>query len=153
MNTYMQMGYVTNDIDCAVDAFRACHGMGPFKLMRDLDLPTGPGRSGRSHYALAFLGDLQFELIQPVAGDVDFYAQALDKDGFSLRFHHTGRFFASREAFEATQTAHGARWSIVAAGDVSEGRYCYFDARGDFGHFLEIFTFPDSEHLDGVPRY
>jgi hypothetical protein len=150
---YFQQAYVTNDLDCAIEEIREIHGMGPFKVMRDLRLPLLPSGEAVGHFALAFKGALEFEVIEPLEGDVEFYGEILPAHGYATRYHHLGRFFASAGAYHVAVAQARARWSIPITGAVFDGLFSYANARADLGHHLEFFTFPDDAHLDGVPRY
>ena len=150
---YFQQAYVTNDLDRAVSEIREIQGLGPFRQMRDLRLPLGPGREGVAHFALAFKGAMQFEIIEPVSGDVEFYRDILPEDGYAIRFHHFGRFFASMDDYDAALAQAKARWSIPITGAVFGGFFAYANARADLGHHLEFFSFPTDDHNKGVPRY
>lgn len=150
---YLQLAYVTNDFDRAIAEVRRARRMGPFKEMRALRLPTGRKSIGVSHYALAFEGQTQLEIIEPLDGDVSLYRSLLPDEGFALRFHHLGHYFTSEAEFWAARRDMNRRWDIVLEAAVFDGFYCYADARADDGHYQEIFTFPGGRHLDGVPRY
>ncbi len=150
---YYQYAYVTNDIDRAIDALRKTHGMGPFQELRDMHLPVGPDREAVGHFALAFKGALQFELIQPLAGEVDFYRELLPSKDFIIAFHHLGKYVASKADYDATLAAARETWSLPIDYTAFGGFYAYVDARPLYGHYLEYICFPDSDHLSAVPRY
>jgi hypothetical protein len=149
---FFQLGYVTNDFDRAMSALRALHDFGPFKEMRDTHLPTGPEREAIAHFALAFKGDVQFEVIAPLGGDCGIYRELLPADQFALRYHHLGRYISEPEAYQGLLETHAARWDMPIRCSAFGGFYAYADARKDFGHYLEIFTFP-TDFFDDVPRY
>lgn len=150
---YLQLGYVTNDFDEALKRVRQSHGLGPFKEMRELTIATRAGKQVTAHFALAFKADTQFEIIAPLAGDKEFYVDILDADGFDMRFHHLGRYFPQEADYRAALADARTRWEVPVEVAAFGGYYAYFDARKDFGHYLEIYTFPAEEHFEGVPRY
>jgi hypothetical protein len=150
---YYQFAYVTNDIDRAMEEIAAAQGIGGFMEMRDNAFPTGADRQAVCHFALAYKGDLQFELIQPLAEDVGMYRQALPQAGYATVFHHLGRHFDARADFAAALAQARSKWPIPAGYDTLGGVYAYADARKDLGHHLEFFCFPEGSHLDAVPRY
>lgn len=150
---YYQHAYVTNDLDRAIAALRQTHDMGPFQELRDLHLPTGPDREAIGHFAVAFKGRTQFELIQPLGGDVGIYMDVMPATGFGMAFHHLGRCFAAKDDYDAACAAARAQWAMPIDYPVFGGFFAYADARPQFGHFLEYFCFPDGRHLEGVPYY
>jgi Glyoxalase/Bleomycin resistance protein/Dioxygenase superfamily len=149
---FFQLGYVTNDFDKAINELRALHSIGPFKEMRDTHLPTRPGREAVAHFALAFKGEVQFEIIAPIGGDTDIYRESLPVDQPALRFHHLGRFVSALEEYQDLLETKYAHWEIPIKCGAFGGFYAYADARKDLGHYLEIFTFPGNFFAD-VPRY
>ena len=92
-----QFGYVTTDLDRAV-AFMSDR----FGLDHCLKLPAGGatflsatsprvGRQVRDGRARGMI----VELIEPVAGKIDFYSRVLPRGGsFAVRFHHIATFTA-----------------------------------------------------------
>jgi hypothetical protein len=151
---YIQLCYVTNDFERAIEQLRGTHSIGPFKEMRDLRVPTTPNKAVVGHFGLAFKAETQFEVIQPVAEDVAMYRDVLSGQGFQMRFHHIGRHIASLSAYRANLTQAKARWPVPI--DVSEfgGNYAYADARSEYGHYLEWFCFPDDDAMaHTAPRY
>ena len=151
--TYEQLGYVTTDFDRAIALIRQAHGLGPFKETRDLTIGTRDGRTVTGHFAQAFKGDLQFEVIEPTSGDKDFYAEDLRAAGGEVWLHHIGRYLADSQAYAAAIASLSQRWPKVVDQAGFGGSYCYFDARPSLGHYLELSTFPPADHFEGVPIY
>lgn len=150
---YYQFGYVTTDLDRAIDEIGRMHQIGSFMILNDCAFEIGNGKEAVAHFALAFKGDTQFELIQPIGGDVGAYLELLpEEDGYALRFHHLGRHFESRAECDAHIENARTRWAIPMESPNGEGYFAYADARADFGHFLEFFSFPADSHLADVPR-
>lgn len=150
---YYQFAYVTNDFDRAIALLRAQHGMGPFHELRDLALPTGPDRVAVGHFGVAFKGELQFEVIQPLAQDIDLYRGLLPENEFGMAFHHLGRCFFALDDYRAALAAARMQWALPIDWEAFGGFFAYADARPSFGHYLEYFCFPDGRHLAGVPEY
>lgn len=150
---FLQLCYVTNDFDRAVEQLRGIHSIGPFKELRDHRVPMGPGRAAIGHFALAFKADTQFEIIEPLAEDVGLYRDFLQGEGFQMRFHHIGRHIASVEAYREALQQIKARWSVPIDMEGFGGYYAYADARADFGHYLELLCFPGESVATSVPRY
>lgn len=150
---YYQHAYVTTDWRRAMAEIAAIHGIGGFMEMPDAEFDTGRDRKAVAHFALANRNGAQFEIIQPLSGDVSVYQWGLPSEGYATRFHHQGRHFSDRVTFEAAVTVAKTRWAMPIAWDTMGGTYAYFDARADFGHFFEYFCFPAGSHLDAVPSF
>jgi len=151
---YLQLGYVTNDFDRAIALLGDLHAMGPFKEMRDLTIGARDGKDVTCHFGLAFKGGTQFEIIHPLSGDSEFYTQALPAgDAFSMVLHHTGHYHPDPSTYARAKADAEAKWDKPVDHAIFDGGYCYFDARADFGHYLELYCFPPQTHFDGVPAY
>lgn len=150
---YLQLGYVTNDFGRAIDLVRRTHGMGRFKEMPDLTIGARDAQTVTCHFALAFMGGTQFEIIHPLAGDRTFYDEALPEQDFALFLHHMGHYYPDRADYATAKAKSAAKWSMPVDHAIFDGGYCYFDARKDFGHYLELYSFPSETHFEGVPCY
>lgn len=150
---YLQLGYVTDDFDRAIELVRKTHDLGPFKEMRDLTIGARGERTVTAHFGLAFKGDTQFEIIHPLAGDSAFYADALPAGRFSIRLHHLGHYFPERSDYASAKAAACEKWEMPVDHAIFDGGYCYFDARAEFGHYIELYSFSPETHFEGVPRY
>jgi Glyoxalase/Bleomycin resistance protein/Dioxygenase superfamily len=139
-----QLGYVTTDLDRAID-FMA----GRFGLTHCLKLPAGgtflagsEPAEFEAEFAMGSRGGLIIELIEPVAGEIDFYTRVLPTNGdFAVRLHHIATF---------TQTGD-EEWvrinALLAAANLSldytlvipdRVRAGYVDTTTELGHWLEI---------------
>jgi hypothetical protein len=152
-DNYYQYAYVTTDWRRAMDDIALTNDISSFMEMPQAEFDTGPGKTAVCHFALAYKNDLQFEIIQPLSGDCSVYQWGLPASGYATRFHHLGRHFADRKEFDGERAAALTRWALPVAADTMGGTYAYFDARADFGHFIEYFCFPSGSHLDAVPRF
>lgn len=150
---YYQHAYVTTDWRRAMSEIGAIQGIGHFMEMPDAQFDTGPDRKAVAHFALANKNGVQFEIIQPLSGDIRVYQWGLPDEGYATRFHHLGRHFSDRTIFDAEVAAAKARWAMPVASDTMGGTYAYFDGRADLGHYLEYFCFPVGSHLDAVPSF
>ncbi len=150
---FFQLGYVTSDLERAMQQVQALHGIDSFKLMRDLHLPTRPGVEAVAHFALAFKEKVQFEIIEPIEGDIAIYQNILPVEGYAMRFHHLGRFVRSREAYDAHVRDARGRWNLPVDYGAFGGVYAYADARHDLGHYVEFFSFPNGDFFADVPSY
>lgn len=148
---YYQYAYVTSDWRRAMAELSAQHGITKWMEMEQAEFATGDGRSAVAHFALAFRNGLQFEVIEPVSGDCEVYRAGLPETGYAKRFHHLGRHFSTRAAFDDAMAQARARYAVPVASETMGGEYAYFDAREETGHFIEYFIFPPDSHLSQVP--
>ena len=102
----------------------------------------------RLKIALALVGGVEIELIEPQGDSAPLFSQALPADGsFAIRFHHVAiRIDGTLADFEAHMASidpvrHPVVWH-GAMGDVL--RYAYTDERPALGHFVEhVWMHPD----------
>ena len=140
-----QFGYVTTDLDRALDMLGSRYG-----LEHHFRIPTGDstwhlGEQAlpfTAHFAMAARGGLVVEVIEPVDGEVGFYRDALPDDGsFAIRLHHYAAFVPTGQAewnrlsgmLDEAGLAFGH--TLIIPGRVRAG---YVDTRADLGHYLEI---------------
>jgi hypothetical protein len=139
---HYQNAYVTADIDAAVARVEAQFGL-PGKAQR-LDAtqkfwtPEGEG-DGVLKLAFLQLGHLQYELIEPVGGNVALYRDAL-VPGQLLRFHHVAMRVDDIDAVRAGSERNGRK--VVLSGEAPGIRFLYVDARDTLGHYLEYMSAP-----------
>ena len=135
--TPFQLGYVTTDIEQAVDAYRRQLGLGRFSVAdRELHVqsPTGP-LTVHARIALTFVDDLMIEFIQPVGGDAQIYSDPLPDQGYALVLHHLGYLVDSaRIGWPQFRRLLDERVVFEKAGDPS---HAYVDTRAAVGHYVE----------------
>ena len=140
-----QFGYVTNDLDRAIDFMSERFG-----LEHCLKLPAGgtflvgdePGEF-EAKFAMGSRGGKIIELIEPVDGVVDFYRQILpaDRQEFAVRLHHIATFMETGdEAWERLRQILAAsnlkvEYTLVIPDRVRAG---YIDTTPELGHWLEV---------------
>jgi hypothetical protein len=132
---FFQLGYATSDLDRAMLALRESHGVNAFKVMRDVD---GSGDM-KVHIALACVGDLMIELIEPCGGDDSFYRDLLPPGEFAIRHHHMGYRVHGESHWQSLQdTIKRNGYAIATSGDVPGLlRFAYVDNRKELGHYQE----------------
>jgi hypothetical protein len=128
-----QCAIVVHDLDEAVRRFSAQLGIGPWTAYRlEPGILKGMRYGGREvefslRHALAWQGEMQFELVQPLAGP-SIFAEHLEAHGEGL--HHVGKYVLDHPAavaqalaagFVELQAAHG----FGAEGD---GAFAYFSS-------------------------
>ena len=152
-----QICYVATDIEKAVDTFRAVNQTGPFYMIRDNAVPHSQGGSALTHVAIAWIGNTQMEIIQPLGGRDEIYRDYLPTDGSVMAFHHfcvraaTWDEFAGRKAF-----FENLGCEIGFARETGPYRTFYADTRKQFGHFIEYVWIEDESMvtMNGqIPTY
>lgn len=138
---FHQVAYTVEDLDAAVRHWSDVLGVGPWSVWT-----MAPDVLSDAHYqgeeavfgirhALAWSGDLQVELVQPLSGP-SIFADQLATSGPGL--NHIGRLVEDREAERAELLAHGYRAVQGATfGASRDGRFEYF-AAPDGGAVIEL---------------
>lgn len=134
-----QAGYVTHDLDRAIATFAPFAGAG-FATM-DIDLPARTPAGDRVvsvRVGVAWLGRMQIELIQPVAGHIDAYLECLpaDCDDVVPRFHHLAVRRDDPDHMRAEVAAMGVPVVFETGGSGISSMFV--DARRRIGHHLEL---------------
>ena len=148
-----QVSYVTNDIERALQVFRDVYGIERFMDTGRVTFTMGSGEVVDFRVALAYVGEMQFEIIEPIAGAVECYRDALPADGsFAIRFHHLSFRARSRDEVESLkEAARGTGHAIGYSGTFGDSAFFYADARDRLGHFLE-YTYTDPAYDSALPR-
>jgi hypothetical protein len=84
--------------------------------------------------AFIWVGNLQYELIEPVSGLTDIYTEELPQDG-RIKFHHICMRIDDWPDFRARVEAAGHPVVLEGGGDFV--KFLYLDARDTLGHYLE----------------
>lgn len=133
---HYQNAYITRDVDKWIKVFNE-RGKIDRQMTYEGTTPVttinGP-TTQTSKLAFLWVGDLQFELIQPVAGDVALYTDALPA-GDGLQFHHICMRVPDWDAFRAGVDKQP--YPVVLEGGNDQLRFLYLDARPFLGHYLE----------------
>jgi hypothetical protein len=151
---FFQTAYVVADMAAGEAIAARRFGLPSLQVNRDVSIDTGQGIA-KCHFALAFVGAAQIEIIQPAGGADAVYRDMLTPTG--LRLHHIGVLLS-----EAGMWADLTR-EIDAGGEATPVRgvfgnlmhYLYVDRRNELGHYVEyMYQTPAGAHLfDTVPRY
>jgi hypothetical protein len=143
---FFQHAYVTNDMERAKAQFADRWGVRSFlQFDSSLQLQTPRGlESAQLRIALAFVGDLQIELIEPLGGGgAQLYRQALPPGGYRLTWHHFAyRLPAGQDAWRSFRSRVGtADYPLAIEGHLSgehgEVRFVYLDTYAELGHYSE----------------
>jgi hypothetical protein len=152
---FYQLAYVTTDIDRALDVFATRYQVPKWVELRDMVIEIQPGRTGRIHAALAFVGPTQLELIQPLDGLVGIYQEPLPTQGFGLRFHHVAQLIQSEAEFDRQrERLHAEGIPLPIDGQAPGGvRYFYTDHRATLGHYIEHLYFSPANPDAGAVKF
>jgi hypothetical protein len=154
-NAVFQLAYVAQDLDRAMAEFGIALGIGRFQVNRDVAIATGNG-AACCHFALAFLGTQQIELIEPAGGMDGVYRDALEPGRIAV-LHHFGFLVPTQTSWQDTLRRIEAGGHPVPVrgsfGDLMH--YAYLDRRDLCGHYLEyMYATPAGAGLfDAVPRF
>jgi glyoxalase/bleomycin resistance protein/dioxygenase superfamily protein len=140
-----QFGYVTTDLDRATELMADRFGLTD---CRRLPSDTATFLAGDQavpwevKVAMGARGGLIVELIEPVAGEIDFYTDVLPEGGeFAVRLHHVATYTATGDdewaRIEALLANSNLKvdYTVLIPGRVRAG---YVDIRAELGHWLEI---------------
>jgi methylmalonyl-CoA/ethylmalonyl-CoA epimerase len=135
-----QQGWVVADVGAARDALRAGFGatdFTEFPMTSDYDLR---GRTVSCTLSLAFTrrGDMQIELVQPVAGE-GIHAEFLERHGSGM--HHLGAIVDDLDATVGASVDAG--FPAVMSADMGPVRIAYVDTFEALGLYLELIEDPD----------
>lgn len=151
-SNFFQLGYATSNLDRAMDVLRESHGIRAFKVMREAGSPEM-----NVHIALAYVGDLMIEVIEPCGGSDAFYRDLLPPGEFAIRHHHMGYRVRDEQQWQSLQETVARRgYAIPVSGDLPGLlRYAYVDNRRELGHYQEyVFTTAEGEaaFFGDIPR-
>lgn len=134
-----QIGYVTHDLDRAIASYAPLAGT-EFATM-DIDLPAQTPDGDKVvgvRVAVAWIGGMQVELIQPVSGHIDCYLESLpaDRSDATPRLHHLAVRRDDLEQMRAEVAAMGVPVLFETGGNGIHSMFV--DARAQLGHHLEL---------------
>jgi Glyoxalase/Bleomycin resistance protein/Dioxygenase superfamily len=140
-----QLGYVTTDLDRGIGYMAERFG-----LEHCLPLPSDTATflvgdtpaPWEVKVAMGARGGLIVELIEPVAGEIDFYTRVLPPDGsFAVRLHHVATFTTPGddewERLGRLLAGSGLKvdYTVLIPNRVRAG---YVDTTAALGHWLEV---------------
>jgi methylmalonyl-CoA/ethylmalonyl-CoA epimerase len=136
--TLFQIGYVVPNLDSALANFNNKLGAPRFMVLREIVVENGwfRGSSAPINHSMAFgyVGDMQFEIIENVAGKST-YSEFLDRvpEG---GVHHLGYAVEDYDAATADLLSRGYR--AVQRGTFGDTKFGYFETGDDPGTLTEI---------------
>jgi hypothetical protein len=131
---HFQNAYITRDLDKQAARLNAQGVRQHMITEADMEVKTrnGTARMANKIY-FGWVGDLQYELIQPLHDDIGIYTDVLPADD-SLFFHHICMRLDDWDSFRSS--IDESRLVMEAGHD--KLRFCYLDARDIVGHYLEF---------------
>jgi len=137
LQNHYQNAYVTRDLAQALTIFRTQYGFDGFRqfdVSQQVSTPAGSGTAVLK-VALGWIGNLQYEVIQPISGFVDVYSRHLP-DQHPLRSHHVCMRVDDWTSFRA-EIERQKRPVVLEGGTPGHLQFLYVDARDSLGHYLE----------------
>ncbi len=139
---FVQLGYVTNDLEQACAAFKKAKVVPDFFVWNKAPVHMqlyGKPATAELNLGFAWVGDTMIELIMPVSGSTEVYMPGIEGPGFGLKLHHIGYGVAGTEAdFDAKLDMEIALGHpLVNVSRASMGSYSLLDGRKTFGHYIE----------------
>ena len=139
----LQVAVVVRDLDAAVRRHADDYGIGPWEIyefnpstVQDM-VRDGEPAEYAMRIALTMVGNLQWELIQPL-DDRSIYADFLREHGEGL--HHLG--VAVKDYGETLELMRGKGHTILQGGLYNRVEFAYLSTERDLGFITEIFDFP-----------
>ncbi len=135
---HYQNAYITHDLGRALAVFKAKYNFDRFKEIEVTQKLTVRGKQGEAtvKLALGWIGDLQYELIQPVSGLVDVYTDDL-RSKYALEFHHVCMRVKDNWAEFRAGLDRDECPVVMEGGTPGHLQFVYVDARDTLGHYLE----------------
>jgi hypothetical protein len=135
-----QVSYITDDIDAFAARLRDRFGVERFLIRHDHSKGSPASSGAILHLGLALIDGLEIEIIQPNPEKASIYEEALRLTGGVGLFHHLNHRLSRRDEWrEAEGLVDRLALPVELAGGLGEDmRFCYPDARADFGHYFEF---------------
>ena len=134
----MQYSWVVPSIESAAQVWFDKLGVGPFTLMRDVQVDKPMHRGGICEasfsVALAMNGGVQIELIEQHNDMPSPYRDTVPKG--ATAFHHVGIMTNDYDNAVSYYTAQGHE--IAGSGAFGDVRYAYLDTSAVLGHMIEV---------------
>lgn len=141
----LQVAYVTPNLEAAIAAWSTGFGISQYMRLPDLAVDVGVSAPAILSIALAWVGTVQLELIEPRGGQDGIFRDWLSGSNAVMRFHHIARLIADErefERFEAEVARVGAKVAVRGRnGD--QTRYLYTDHVAELGHYVEHIWYGD----------
>ena len=151
-----QIAIVVPDLDVAMRTYVEEYGIGPWRIYE-----FGPGTADEMtideepveysmHVALAMVGSVEWELIEPL-DEQSIYADFLARTGGGL--HHVAVGFGDRSYAEVLSTLHAKGHIALQGGGYKGARFSYMSTDRDLGTITEIVDWPPGTVHEPVAVY
>ena len=138
---HSQVAYVTNDIAAAARIFEETYGAPGFFHFSNVQPGATIGDGPQLKIALARVGGVEIELIEPIGGGAHIFRDVLpDGPDLAIRFHHVAiRIDGPLENWDAhVASIDFGRHLVVFEGRLADDlRFFYTDERAALGHYVE----------------
>jgi catechol 2,3-dioxygenase-like lactoylglutathione lyase family enzyme len=153
---FFQTAYVTRDMDVALRVFADQFGVHRFQRTDSLVVDLDNGASAQFHLALAYVGSLQLEVIQPLARDVGIFEQGLPAQGNVMAMHHICYDIDSEQELDSLLEQHrsGGREIMFEGRRAGRSRFAFVDTRAQLGYLVEyVCATPEGKKArEAIPR-
>ena len=146
-----QVGIVVQDLDKSMERYQSTFGIGPWTVM-NIDPSifsemTYHGRPVQHKFraALAMVGPMQLELIEPIEGD-NIFSDFLKEHGEGV--HHLGHVRVEN-LDETIQTLEKEGFPCLQSGCFPGGGYAYIDTLKTLGTIIELLAIPEGAPAPG----
>lgn len=144
--TPYQLGYICDDIAEGIAQFRSrgmTHEPHVIEVDQPVDSPQGEVVN-KLKLCFIWIGDMQYELIQPISDPLGIYANA-PSNGGPLRFHQVCYRVADWAEFRARVDQQDLPVVMERAPEGDGLKFLYLDGRSRFGHYLEYTWMTDAQ--------
>jgi hypothetical protein len=140
-----QLGYVCDDLEEAIAQFRG-RGMTHEPRIMEIEQPvdTADGEVvNKLRLCFVWIGEIQYELIQPLEDPLGVYANA-QSNGGPLRLHQLCYRVKDWADFRARVDRQDLPVVMERDGGGDSLKFLYLDGRSRFGHYLEYTWMTDA---------
>jgi catechol 2,3-dioxygenase-like lactoylglutathione lyase family enzyme len=147
-----QLGIVVRDVDASVAKYKSLLGV-PDEAINVFETKNLPswletryrGKPSNFHVKAALIdfGGMQFELIEPVAGDPSVYSEFLEKVGPGIQ--HIMVQPKDHDRMKEILERNGSE--LINQGKLLGGEFRYYDLTEDLGFVLELFAGLPDEYV------
>jgi hypothetical protein len=140
-----QLGFICDNLEEAIDSFRGrglTHEPHIMEIEQPVDTPTGEVVN-KIRLCFIWIGDMQYELIQPIEDPLGVYANA-PSNGGQMRFQQV--FFWVKDWADFSARVVQQDLTVVLERDTGGDslKFLYLDGRAKFGHYLEYTWMTDA---------
>jgi hypothetical protein len=149
---FFQLGYVTQELDAACDAFRTRFADIEFQKIDPQPLEDGVVPPTK-RIALAYIDDVMVELIEPNSEQKTIYDEHIPAEPGAIKLHHLG--YLIDDYAETLGQLQAAGHPVPLHGSFGDALdYIYADTRPELGHYTEFIRLGDAgrAHFDSLPR-